>query len=63
MAQNTNPRRLIADATFAAMLDPASGVTERSLGVLQAERDERNPYAAVVTIEGRKFRVIVKEIS
>lgn len=62
MSDSKNVRRLIADATFAAMLDPVNGVTERSLGVLQVARDERNPYAAVVTIEGRKFRVIVKEM-
>lgn len=58
--KNTNVRRIIADGIFNPLLDGA-GVT---VGEDQANvaRDPRNPYAALVTVGTRTFRVIVKEV-
>ena len=58
--KNINVRRTIADNIFNPLLDTV-GIT---VGEDQATvaRDPRNPYAAVVTVGTRTFRVIVKEV-
>lgn len=58
--KNTNVRRIVADGIFNPLLDGACiTVGEDQANVV---RDPRNPYAAVVTVGSRTFRVIVKEV-
>jgi hypothetical protein len=62
MAQNTNIRKTITDAFFDRMSLDSVLSTHIAEGA-KVTRDPRNPYAMVVTVGDKQFRVIVKELA
>lgn len=56
MAQPTNPRKTLATTLFAL-----AGEAPPPGAVVTA--DASNPYAFVVEMDGKRFRVIVKELA
>jgi len=60
MANNVNPRKIIADTIRSAAMDPAAGFPAEA-GVTAVEADPTNPYAFRVVVGAKVFRVLVKE--
>lgn len=60
MATSKNSRKVVSEALFNT--DAQLQLLERLGDGAEVELDARNPYAMRVTVGGKKFRVIVKEV-